>query len=378
MEERSNLLYVKQFLIMCFVSSLSYKVVMLPQYLCKVAERQAYLTMLYLMTIELLMLGIVYGLIKKGGLLTLNIPKPLKKIACVLILVSCFFKSTTFITETLTYVSVSLFEYAGWTYIILALLPALCYLGNKGINTISRTCQIIFWFMLCALLFSFLFTQTKLKIASLTPIILNGTIFQGGDKHLMWFGDFTPFLFATLAPSSKKNRIISAATMALILVFPTFTMIALIGNYGGGAEFVSNAFSKLAIYNRISSIVGTVDFPIVCAWLMMTIIKLSFVMCGLFNSAKYLFKDNGWTSVICSLALGIFIMTVIVNQDKAYALATSWVRYIVAAIEYLLPMVIYIAMRIYDPNHEKFYSTDIARNNKITGITAEPVPKEAS
>ena len=90
--QNKDTIYPKQFLLLSFIASLTFKMVMLPQYLCREAGRNAYLTMLYMMVIELLMLAIIYGTISHGGLLQLNIPKPFKYCFCILILASCFMK----------------------------------------------------------------------------------------------------------------------------------------------------------------------------------------------------------------------------------------------------------------------------------------------
>lgn len=117
---------------------------------------------------------------------------------------------------------------------------------------------------------------------------------------------------------------------------------------------VSNAFNKIGIFNRISMLLGTVDFPTVCSWLMMAIIKLSVILYAIIEGITYYVKRRGWVSVAVGLALGLAIFFGLKNLDRTYKFATSWIRYAVGGIEYLLPPAVYLAVRKWDKDAAPF------------------------
>ena len=122
---------------------------------------------------------------------------------------------------------------------------------------------------------------------------------------------------------------------------------------------VSNAFNKIAVFNRISLLLGTVDLPTVCSWLMMSVIKLALIVYGVVEGLTYFLKKRLAVALLTGLALSLTLFFGITNMDVSYKLATSPVRYAVGAIEYLLPPAVYLAVRIFDKTSVQFDSTKV-------------------
>ena len=122
---------------------------------------------------------------------------------------------------------------------------------------------------------------------------------------------------------------------------------------------VSNAFNKIAVFNRISLLLGTVDFPTVCSWLMMSVIKLALIVYGVVEGLTYFLKKRFAVALLTGLALSLTLFFGITNMDVSYKIATSPVRYAVGAIEYLLPPAVYLAVRIFDKTSVQFDSTKV-------------------
>lgn len=374
--KQNDTIYPKQFILLFIMSSVTFKITMLPQYLCEVAGRNAYLAMGYMLFIEVLMIGVVYGVISRGSLLELNIPKWIKGGFIALIIVSNLVKSSFIISGITTYVSVTLFEKSTLVYVLIALLPVVMYMAYKGINVISRVCQISFWFIVATFLYMFMFAQVDGFLTNLLPIEFSTDVFVACDKHLFWFADYTPLLLASLVKTSKSSKGTTVTGLGFMVVCPLLLMIVFISNFGGGTTFVPNAFGKLAIYNRISTMLGTVDFATVCTWIIMAILKISIIVFATVRGCKYFFGDKWWISVIIAAVIFAIVYFWIRDLRTAYELSTGWLRYFVAIIEFGLPMAIYICMRVFDPERKQKLSTDQKRSQKNQQVQQQESAKD--
>ncbi len=345
--QTSYQVYPRQFFLLAFISAVCFKVVMLPQYLSVGAGRMAYLTMAWMMLIELGMLGIVYGFVSRASLFGSNLPDWLKAVLALAILASSLFKGSILCCESLHYICTALFDNATWSYAMLALLPCLFYLSYKGGNILARTSEILFWFLAAAFLFNVMFAHAEGSLSNLSPFQPDASVWTTADRHLIWFGDFTPLLFLQVVPTKKKSRVYGILTVLATLICPVMLMLAFQTIYGGGGVLVSNAFSKLSIFNKISFLLGTVDFPTVCAWLMMATIKLSLILYGAAQCLHYFVRKHAVvSSILVTLAMGAIVLIALGSIGNAYRVATTWIRYLFGLLEYAVPMIAYTALRI--------------------------------
>lgn len=355
-QKASDRIYPKQFILLIIILSITFKVTMLPQYLAQYAGRSAYIAMAFMLIVELLLIGIIYGVISRGSLMELNIPRPLKNTLIAAIMLSSFIKSCFLTSGTMTYVGVTLFEKGPSLYVFLALIPVVVYMSVKGINLLGRVCQICFWFIIITFAYMFLFAQVDYVWTNLTPLNFGDAI-VACDKHIFWFGDFTPLLLASLTKSGKSSKVATMGGLGFMVAAPILLMIVFTSNFGGGAIYVPNAFGKLAIYNRISIMLGTVDFPTVCTWIIMSILKISITLTGLIRGMEYFFGSKWWLNIAVVIALWAATVFGLRDLYINYSYSTSVIRYVVAAIEFGAPMIAYIALRIFDKDHEQNSST---------------------
>ena len=346
----NNKIYNEQFLLLAFISLITFKVVMLPQYLVKTAGSQSYLIMLFMMAIEIMMLCIVYGITKNCSLLQLDIPKWLKAIFAILIFSSSLIKSTILGSEGVSYISTSLYANVSWSFVTLALIIVSIYLAHKGGKVLGRTVQIFFWVMIFALVFYGVFSNSNFDIINLMPFKISSSLAVAGDKYLMWFGDFTPLLFMSTSPSPNKKKSTMAIwiTIAVIatLICSVGLMIEFICIFGASGAIVGNAFLNVSSLNKISFMIGSVDLPTVISWLIMCVIKFSLLLFAMAECAKFFFGDKAWVSLACGVIVYAIIVYGIGNLKTSYELATSWLRYFAFLTEFLITIAAYIAMRI--------------------------------
>ena len=107
-EDQLNKVYEDQFLLLAFVTIVTFKVVMLPQYFIKAASNNGYIIMAFLVIVEMMMMAVVYGITKHGSLLQLDVPKWLKGVFAILVFSSSFIKSTVLGSEGVSYISTSI------------------------------------------------------------------------------------------------------------------------------------------------------------------------------------------------------------------------------------------------------------------------------
>lgn len=166
----SDKIYTGQFAILAFISSVCFKVVMLPQYLTAAAGRNAWLAMLTLVLIDGIALACVYAVVTRTDITALPAPVPVKKIMLAVIGLTCFMKLVLFTSETTAYCSTTLFDEGLWRLILAGLIPTLVYLTVKGGNVLARTAQIIVWFVAAVVVLNIFFAESAGTLKNVLPV----------------------------------------------------------------------------------------------------------------------------------------------------------------------------------------------------------------
>lgn len=367
-DSQINKVYEEQFLLLAFITIVTFKVVMLPQYFVKAAGNNGYMIMAFLIIVEIMMMAVVYGITKNGSLLQLDVPKWLKAIFAVLVFSSSLIKSTVLGSEGVAYISTSIYDNVSWIFITLALIGTCCYLAHKGGKVIARTSQIFFWIMAFALVFFAIFSNVNFNVLNLMPFKISGELAVAGDKYLMWFGDFTPMLFLSVckSPNRKKYRVAiwTVAAILGVIVCTVGIMILFICTFGEAGQIIGNAFINISSLNKISFMIGSADLPTVLAWLVMCVTKFSLLLFAMIECAKFFFGNKAWVSAICGVIVTLIICYAIGNLNANYNLATSALRYYVFFAEFGVTISAYIAMRISQSKKKKNPAQDNLHPNQ--------------
>lgn len=342
----NNKIYTEQYLLLAFISIITFKVVMLAQYLVSTAGNEAYITMAIMITIEIMMTAVVYGIVKNGSLLELDIPKAVKGIFAVLLFFTTLTKCVLLGSEGVSYISTSIYDNVRWSYVTLALMIVCTYLAYKGGKVIARTAQIFFWLMAVSFAFHVIFSNTQLELVNLLPFKLSPEIAAAGDRYLIWFGDYTSLLFFSIAksPNAKGKRMWIWTILAIIgtLICAVGLMIIFICIFGESGAVIGNAFLNVSSLNKIAFMIGSMDLPTVCSWIVMCIIKLALLLFAAKECAKFFFGDKWWISVVCGAAAYIAIVYGIGNLKTSFRIATGAVRYFVYFADFLVVAITYI------------------------------------
>ena len=354
---QNNKIYEEQYLLLCFISVVTFKIVMLPQYLVRSVGNNGYMVMAFMIAIEIMMLAVVYGIVKNGSILEQDIPKWLKGVFAILIFASSIIKSTVRGSEGVAYIATSLFANVSWTFVTLALIIAGIYIAHKGAKVLARSAQIFFWIIAFATIFFIVFSNIKLDPLNLMPFKISGELAVAGDKYLMWFGDFTPLLLVTVVPSKNhgKKRLAIWTVLAILgaVLLTVGIMILFICTFGQAGELIGNAFLNVSSLNKIFFMIGSADLPTVLSWLVMYIVKFSLLLYAMLTCAKFFFGDKYLVSIVCGIIIYCIICFGIGNLKTNYNLATSWLRYLAFFIEFLVTIAAYIAMRVCQDKKDK-------------------------
>lgn len=346
-----NRIYSNQLSTMAIIASLTFKVVMLPKYLAEVVGNMAFVTVAIMMAIDVIGYLLVSYIIRRVNVLKID-----NKIIMIPLMAAlyamCAVRTTVLGGETLTYINGTLFDQGRIAFVILALIPFIAYLVHKGGNAIARMSQILFWFILGGVLFAIITARVDSNFGQILPMFEDGftPILKGCNDHYFWFGDFIPFLFLQLVPNNrklgKKTRksafplVLMGIYIATVFFYLLFTAV-----YGDAGGLVMFAFNKMAIFNKISELIGPTNLPAVVTWLLMVIVKLSLLLYSTTMALTYFVKRKSVALTINVVLLMVVLGFAVPSVEASYALGTSWAKYIGAATQYLTPIVLAIYVR---------------------------------
>lgn len=352
----NNKIYTEQFLLIAFISIITFKVVMLAQYLVSTAGNEAYITMAIMTAIEIMMTAVVYAIIRQGSLFESDLPKAVKAVFAILLFCTCIIKCSLLGSEGVSYISTTIYDNVRWSYITLAIMSVCTYLAYKGGKVIARTSQIFFWLMALSFAFHLVFSNTQLEFINLLPLEFSSEIAVAGDRYLMWFGDYTSLLFFSIVPGPNKGKKLIIWTILAILatlLCAVGLMVIFICIFGESGAVIGNAFLNVSALNKIAFMIGSMDLPTVCSWVAMCIIKLSLLIFAAKECAKFFFGDKWWASLICGILTYVIIVYGIGNLKNSFEIATGYIRYFVYFVDFAVVITLYTMIYIRNRSKSK-------------------------
>lgn len=359
---QDNRLYTSQFLLLAFMSTSAFKVIMLPAYLCSVAGNMAWVVMLIMSVIELGFLAIIYRVAKLGGVCGSGCAKWLQKVVGISVVISSTAKLGVLGGEFCSYVSTQVFDHVSWLYVALATIPIVAYISSKGLNALGRASQILFWVIALTVVFNIFFARLEGDKYNLFPLVDWSNSLRAIDKHLVWFSDFTPLIFVSLVGGAKRNKLVNAFTILLVALFPTLIVGVLVFAYGNGGVWIDNAIGRLTEFHLLATIMGKADLLTIVSWFIMAIVKLALIFYAIVQGIALVIGRRKFTNVVVSVLAIVLIVFGMSSLTKYYAFATSWIRYVVAVIEYGLPIVVSIFIKGGKNEEKGVVDSNLCRN----------------
>ena len=338
--------YTSQIAVLAFMASVTFKVLMLPRYFAGECGRQSWIAMSLMMLLDTAMFAFVYKIACNGGIRNLDIPLWIKNSAIAIAVAGCLLKAVLFYSECIAYTATALFDEGLWRLIVAGFFPVLAYVAYKGLNVLARTAQVVIWLVGAVIAINVLLADFQGDIETVLPVVPSVRLASACDRYLFWFGDFTPFMFFSVTSSSRKKHAPVFVSLAFLLVFTVGFVIALDSVFGGGSALISFAFGKLAIFNKLSRLLGALDFPVVCVWLLMATVKLSLLLSAACEGLTHFTGGRGVWAVFLAAAASAWCKLAVGNLANAHVFFTGRIRYFAAVSEYVVPMAVYAAYEI--------------------------------
>lgn len=338
--------YPSQIAALAFIASVTFKVLMLPRYFAGECGRQFWLAAAIMITLDIAVFAFVYKIACAGGLRSLDIPLAVKNTAIVLAVVGSAFKAVLFCSETVAYAATTLFDVGLWRLVLAGLVPALAYIAYKGFNVIARVAQVAVWLVGAVVVLNILLADFNGDPDAVLPVMPDAGVVSACDKYLFWFGDFTPLMFCSVAVDMRRKHVPVLISLAFIALFTIGFTVALACVFGGGTTYASFAFAKLSVFNKLSKLLGALDFPVVSAWLIMATIKLSLLVTTIAEGTAHFVGHRGAAAVIAAVVVGLVCKLAVGNVGAAHDFFTGGVRYLAAVVEYAVPMSVYAAWEL--------------------------------
>lgn len=348
--EKNNTVYRNQFACMALISAVTFKMVMLPQYMARIAGNNSYISIAIMMCIEIAMYSMVYLVSSRINFIKEDNKALMIPIMAVLYVVMVL-RMTILFSETVSYTATTLFDQGRSSFIILGFLPIIGYLVYKGGNNIGRLATIVMWAVLALIFFLLLFSSLRIDWANLLPIMPDGptAVLSACDKYYLWFGDFLPLLFFSVV--KDKNRKLNKYLLPIIFVSIVVVVVAFymifVGVYNTSGELVNFAFNKMAVFNKISELIGATNFPVVIVWILMAIVKLGLLLYTMTVALAYFIKSRKIALIINVLLIACICGFGVTTMADGYALAVMpGIRYFVAAVQYSVPIILLIYTKV--------------------------------
>ncbi len=338
--------YPSQVAVLAFMASVTFKVLMLPRYFAGECGRQAWFAMAIMIALDIAVFAFVYKIACAGGIRSLDISLAVKNGALVVIVAGSLLKAVLFCSECIGYTATTLFDEGLWRLVLAGFIPAIAYVAYKGFNVMARVAQIAIWLVAAVIVLSILLADFQGEADAVLPFMPSARVATSCDRYLFWFGDFTPLMFCSVTADFRKKHVPVLISLAFIFVFTVGFVLAFNSVYGGGSTLISYAFGKLAIFNKLSRLLGALDFPVVCVWLLMATVKLSLLLGAACEGLAHFVGHRGLIAAVLAVVVGVICKFAVVNIAAAHAFFSGWIRYFAALSEYVVPMTVWAAWEL--------------------------------
>lgn len=334
----------RQLAILVFILTTCFKYAMLPSYISSVAENQGYITVAVFMLFDFMLFGFVYYVMINGGLKNIGLPHWALSVIYLVLFSFIFIKLLVYLSESLSYISLFLFDIGQWRLITLIGLLILSYVAFKGLRTIARLANIFVWIFLFTLIFDIVFTDIKVDLTNILPFCPKGAepVFNAGLVNIAWFGNLIVFLFLDFREEKGKNFYLPLSMLISFTVTVAFFLV-FYGVYGNMTDEIPYIFNKFASLNTLSEDLGNFQWPTIISWLIATGIGLSlFIFFGgvCINETFKLDKHSYVGKIFIVVTVFLIIYFLLTDMSKTYVFVTGNIRYYSMAVSYSLPVIV--------------------------------------
>ncbi len=346
----------RQYGLIIFFIPFVFKFSVLPSVLSAVVGRDVWITMVLIMTVEIVQLAFIVKVDKLGGLSAIKekYGKAVYFALTVPIMLILLLKAGVYTAETNSYANSYLFYNLPTRGVGIVVILASSYIAVKGAKGIGRMMELLLWLVPIGIVIGALFGKLKLTPLFVLPIGAEGLtpIASGFDTALFWALDFSPLLFlkiredTSLKPRKRSSFPWVPICASLSFLFISTLYLLYVMNYGGGGHLVDTAFSSLGAFNVVNTEIGSIDWPAITLWLSVAIVSLAL---KLFSVGKAIssFKIKFPIAVLVGAVVVIALSQLaFYNLERAFDLALSLVKYVVFGLEMIIPMLAFVLLDV--------------------------------
>lgn len=333
----------KQFAILVFIMTLTFKIGRLPSLMADKCGNSALAAVIIYLAVELVIFAVVYRCVKNRAFETIDKHLPVFASKALYFAAAAYFimKLTLMLLGTTLFVNVNLSDsMPEWEAAVLLLVPV-TYMAVKGIKAIGRTSEILFWPIAAFVLFSLVFMKTDIDINRNLPILNTDlkTFLGQINNFYFWFGDYIPLMLLSVSDAGKKY--VTASLAAGVAVALT-VYVLLNAVYGELMSYISEPLVKFAAFNQFGKMLGRLDWTGIIAWLAMAVIYSSLFMWAAVECLGRIIGKR-WPAVAFTAGTVLVLSLVIPNLERLSEYAMSGIKYFAAFYNYVLPFAILAA-----------------------------------
>ncbi len=363
----------RQFSIIIFFMLVAFKVLSLPGLLYQICEQNGYLSVLFGMIVDAIMVWVALTILKKAGSKNLYqfmqqyIGKVGAKIVLIGLLVAPILHIALKVKGLEWFLIENLYTEFRWYQFALPMAIIMAYMAYKGLRNIARVCEIFAWLIIIGVLVIVLKSLGVIDTTFFLPFLSQGAspLFKGVFKHLVWFGvSGEILLFAGEIDFSKfkKSTLIKYSIIAILLV--QLVMWCFYGVFGVTSPIHDLAISDISQASNANVALDELAWLIVSLWALAQILHLAiygYVFCKCFNLIFNLKHQFVPSVILFILVVGwIYWGEHTIALDKYFTKPIlSWLMLI---FQYIVPLVLFGLSFIKKKNKAK-NTVAITRNN---------------
>lgn len=346
----------KQFSVIAFMVIMALKMFMLPTLMIKTGGRDSWISMIIFILIEFAILFFIlfsaklcpdasfYDLLNKVG------GKVGAKIILAIMSLYLLLKMCLIVGELKVFFTVSVFDGLNWEICLIPLMAFLVYLANSSLRGIGRLAEIFMPFIVLSMLALLLLVLGNTNFDGLLPMLAESAepVLENVSLFPMWFGDLSVMaVFLGEIKQSKRFVVwgfVSAAAGAAVVLFFTAVLFATYGNIPDLLDYGHN-ISNMLLYSSKSFTYGRFDIPVFCVWITTVFIQLGLVFGATTRHVSQIFavKQRKWVALGLAVILYAVSVFIFKNEHELYYICTEYPRFAAIFVEFLVPVLIFIA-----------------------------------
>lgn len=344
-------LTTRQVSIMIFVCAVATKMLALPSLLISGAGNSVWLVILTMFLIDACFLLIICAISKRFPDLTFKeflergFGKVLTRIFLFLLGVLLALKVAMLTRECYEFYNETSYVDLSWFVFLVPLILVLAYLTTKKIRSIGRGGEIFIYFIVLALIMTFLFSIGNIDLSSALPLLPNGVspVFKSCFNYSFWFGDFL-ILFLCLGDFKIDNHstgkfFLSYSVAMLAVLALCITHYSLFGAISG--TYKTSIVDVTEYIPRLST-TGRFTWVVVFLWpiaMLFAIYVYQFLASLCFQKCFNITENSKQWLVYSVIAFSLsFLIVTIFSENLIIKLVANYAQYYVLVVQYLFPL----------------------------------------